>query len=144
MARLLHGPEGVVVRPTTNNNDTTTMTEVVVLACRRLDSQAKHGVLARGGAEWGVRLPRPGYVEWIWDHAAGYVVVTEAGGTVTDTAGRPLDFSRGPQLAPDVQGVLMSCGGLWHEALVEAYAAVVEAGDSEGVLDARHPGTTEE
>ena len=96
----------------------------VIVRARRMDSQAKHGVIARGGAEWYVRLPRPGYVEWIWDHAAGYVVATEAGGTVTDTAGRPIDFSLGAKLSPTVKGVLMSCGGAWHQALVKAYAAV--------------------
>lgn len=96
----------------------------VIVRARRMDSQAKHGVIARGGAEWYVRLPKPGYVEWIWDHAAGYVVATEAGGAMTDTAGRPIDFGLGAQLSPTVKGVLMSCGGDWHKALVEAYAAV--------------------
>jgi len=38
---------------------------------------------------------RKGYVENIWDHAAGYVVVTEAGGRVTDSTGRELDFAVG-------------------------------------------------
>jgi len=111
MARHLQGADAV-----TNDGE--------IVNARRMDSQAKHGVIARGGAEWYVRLPRPGYVEWIWDHAAGYVVVTEAGGTMTDTAGQPLDFSLGAQLSPSVKGVLMSCGGKWHKALVEAYVAV--------------------
>lgn len=88
---------------------------------RRIDSQAKHGVLARAGAEFYVRLPKPGYVEWIWDHAAGNVVVEEAGGTMTDVEGNAIDFSLGPQLSPDVAGVLASNGGVFHSALVEAY-----------------------
>lgn len=91
---------------------------------RRMDSQAKHGVIARGGAELYVRLPKPGYVEWIWDHAAGKVVIEEAGGAMTDVRGLSMDFSLGAQLSPEVKGVLVSCGGAFHDALVQAYAAV--------------------
>jgi len=92
-----------------------------IILARRIDSQAKHGVLARAGAEFYVRLPKPGYVEWIWDHAAGNVVIEEAGGTMTDVEGKPIDFSLGAQLSPDVAGVLASNGGVFHSALVEAY-----------------------
>jgi 3'(2'), 5'-bisphosphate nucleotidase len=118
MARYLQGPNAVTG-------------DGVIVQAQRMDSQAKHGVIARGGAEWYVRLPHPGYREWIWDHAAGHVVVTEAGGSMTDTAGRALDFSLGAKLAPHVRGVLMSSGGIWHEALVEAYTAV-EAMENNG------------
>ena len=93
-----------------------------IIRARRIDSQAKHGVIARGGAEWYVRLPKPGYVEWIWDHAAGNVVIEEAGGKMTDTEGRPLDFSLGPKLSPSVRGILMSNGGIFHKSLVDAFA----------------------
>ncbi|MCA9450570.1 MAG: 3'(2'),5'-bisphosphate nucleotidase, partial [Candidatus Omnitrophica bacterium] len=51
----------------------------------RMDSQCKYGAVARGDADVYLRLPtRPGYVERIWDHAAGCLLVEEAGGTVTD------------------------------------------------------------
>ncbi|GKY99234.1 hypothetical protein MPSEU_000878700 [Mayamaea pseudoterrestris] len=93
-----------------------------IINARRMDSQAKHGVIARGGAEFYVRLPRPGYVEWIWDHAAGNVVIEEAGGQMTDTNGQPIDFSLGAKLSEKVSGVLMSCGGEFHQALVDAFA----------------------
>lgn len=33
---------------------------------RRMDSQVKYGVAARGGAEIITRLPKKSYVEWIW------------------------------------------------------------------------------
>jgi HAL2 family 3'(2'),5'-bisphosphate nucleotidase len=95
-----------------------------ILFARRMDSQAKHGVIARGGAELYVRLPKPGYQEWIWDHAAGNVVIEEAGGNMTDTEGRPLDFSLGAKLSPGVRGILMSNGGVFHVALVDAFAQV--------------------
>jgi 3'(2'), 5'-bisphosphate nucleotidase len=65
----------------------------------RLDSQAKYAVVARGEAEAYLRLPRDQvYREKIWDHAAGLLVVTEAGGRVTDISGRDLDFSLGYKL----------------------------------------------
>ena len=34
----------------------------------------------------------------MWDHAAGVVVLQEAGGIVTDQRGRALDFSKGEKL----------------------------------------------
>jgi len=65
----------------------------------RLDSQTKYAVVARGEAEAYLRLPRDHkYREKIWDHAAGLLVVTEAGGRVTDIFGNDLDFSLGYRL----------------------------------------------
>ncbi|KAL5752167.1 hypothetical protein ACOSP7_022344 [Xanthoceras sorbifolium] len=64
----------------------------------RIDSQAKYGALSRGDGAIYLRLPRKGYREKIWDHAAGSIVVTEAGGVVIDAAGNPLDFSKGKYL----------------------------------------------
>ncbi len=62
----------------------------------RLDSQAKYAVTARGQADAYLRLPtKKGYVERIWDHAAGALVATEAGCFVTDIFGNSLDFSHG-------------------------------------------------
>ncbi|XP_054776468.1 SAL1 phosphatase [Prosopis cineraria] len=61
----------------------------------RIDSQAKYGALSRGDGAIYLRFPHKGYREKIWDHAAGCIVVTEAGGLVTDAAGNPLDFSKG-------------------------------------------------
>jgi 3'(2'), 5'-bisphosphate nucleotidase len=71
-------------------------TEHAVGAPVRLDSQCKYAVTARGQADVYLRLPtRPGYVERIWDHAAGALIAEEAGCFVTDISGRALDFSRG-------------------------------------------------
>ncbi|CAI5979608.1 unnamed protein product [Closterium sp. NIES-64] len=61
----------------------------------RIDSQAKYGAMARGDAAIYMRFPPDGYREKIWDHAAGSLVISEAGGQVCDAAGQPLDFSRG-------------------------------------------------
>lgn len=87
----------------------------------RLDSQAKYGVVARGQADAYLRLPtRPGYVEKIWDHAAGSLVATEAGAVVTDIEGQPLDFSRGAGLSGN-RGVVCA-SPRFHARIIEAIA----------------------
>ncbi|MFT5424357.1 MAG: HAL2 family 3'(2'),5'-bisphosphate nucleotidase [Phycisphaerales bacterium] len=65
----------------------------------RLDSQCKYAVVARGQADAYLRLPaKKGYVEKIWDHAAGAMIAAESGAAVTDIFGRELDFGHGAQL----------------------------------------------
>lgn len=99
----------------------------VTAAPVRLDSQAKYGVVARGEAEAYLRMPnRADYFENIWDHGAGALVVTEAGGTVTDIAGRELDFSRGAKLAGN-RGIVATCGPV-HTAIIAAIAELGLAG----------------
>lgn len=72
----------------------------VTKASVRMDSQAKYGSIARGAGDIYLRLPVSAtYQEKIWDHAAGDLIVREAGGQVTDTLGRRLDFSKGRTLA---------------------------------------------
>ncbi len=84
----------------------------------RLDSQAKYAVVARGEAEAYLRLPRDDrYREKIWDHAGGVLVVTEAGGRVTDIHGRDLDFTQGYRLEKNL-GVIVSNGHV-HDALLD-------------------------
>mgnify|MGYP003472513371 CR=1 FL=1 len=52
--------------------------------------------MARGEAQIYLRLPtKKDYREKIWDHAAGMIIVEEAGGKVTDVRGHPLDFAHG-------------------------------------------------
>lgn len=85
----------------------------------RLDSQAKYAVIAGGGAELYLRTPTdPARREWIWDHAAGAVVVEEAGGRVTDLDGAPLDFGCGRRLQRN-RGIVATNGGV-HEAVLRA------------------------
>lgn len=73
----------------------------------RIDSQAKYGALSRGDGAIYMRFPHKGYREKIWDHAAGCIVVTEAGGVATDAAGQPLDFSKGRYLDLDT-GIIVT------------------------------------
>jgi 3'(2'), 5'-bisphosphate nucleotidase len=90
----------------------------------RMDSQAKYGVVARGEAAIYLRLPSPqspDYRENIWDHAAGALLVEEAGGRVTDALGADLDFGAGRKLSRN-RGVIVSNGQL-HEAILNALAS---------------------
>jgi len=107
----------------------------------RLDSQCKYAVVARGEASIYLRLPtRPGYEEKIWDHAAGCVIVKEAGGAVTDVRGRPLDFSRGSTLALN-SGVVASNGVLHHRVLDAVRAVLFPVHQYYVSLEGRAPPT---
>jgi 3'(2'), 5'-bisphosphate nucleotidase len=90
----------------------------------RMDSQAKYGAVARGEAALYLRLPSPktpDYRENIWDHAAGVLVVEEAGGRVTDIRGQALDFARGAKMV-DNRGVVVSNGPIHDRVLAELAA----------------------
>lgn len=76
----------------------------------QMDSQAKYAAVARGEADIYTRIPppdRPDKRENIWDHAAGAIVLEEAGGRVTDLDGKPLDFSLGAKLTAN-RGIIAS------------------------------------
>jgi 3'(2'), 5'-bisphosphate nucleotidase len=84
-----------------------------------MDSQAKHAVVAAGAADVLLRIPPdPGFRDAIWDQAAGALLIEEAGGRVTDLAGRTLDFSRGRRLSGN-EGLVATNGAL-HEAVLAA------------------------
>ncbi|MEX0746827.1 MAG: inositol monophosphatase family protein, partial [Rhodothermales bacterium] len=83
----------------------------------RLDSQAKYAVVASGEAEIYLRLTgQSGYVENIWDHAAGALVIEEAGGRVTDVNGSPLDYRQGSRLERNV-GIVATNGHVHNDVL---------------------------
>ncbi|PSN10151.1 3'(2'),5'-bisphosphate nucleotidase [filamentous cyanobacterium CCT1] len=89
----------------------------------RMDSQAKYAAVAAGQAALYLRLPSPktpNYREKIWDHAAGVLVVEEAGGKVTDMHGKPLDFASAARF-PNNPGVVASNGSI-HDAVLKALA----------------------
>ena len=44
-------------------------------------------MLARGDAAINLRFPHKGYREKIWDHAAGALIVQEAGARISDASG---------------------------------------------------------
>ena len=72
-----------------------------------------------------LRLPSKKYADYrekIWDHAAGALIVEEAGGRVTDMNGRDLDFASDYRMR-DNRGVVVS-DGLRHAAALEALAKI--------------------
>jgi 3'(2'), 5'-bisphosphate nucleotidase len=85
----------------------------------RMDSQCKYAAVAGGDASIYLRLPtRADYEEKIWDHAAGYLIIREAGGQVSDIHGEPLDFSQGRTLSRN-KGVVATNGKL-HTPVIAA------------------------
>jgi len=88
----------------------------------RIDSQCKYAVVARGEASIYLRLPRDtSYREKVWDHAAGALIVEEAGGRVTDLNGDPLDFSQG-RLLGNHRGIVCTNGAI-HDQVLDAARA---------------------
>ena len=93
-----------------------------------MDSQAKYSVMAAGQGDLLFRLltkAQPDYKEKIWDHAAGSLVIEEAGGRVTDLLGNALDFTQGRTLAHNV-GIVASNGHL-HDAALNALSEVFQS-----------------
>ncbi len=85
----------------------------------RLDSQAKYAVVGSGGAEIYLRLPtKPGRKEKIWDHAAGFLIIEEAGGKVTDLEGKALEFQHGQNL--EANRGIVATNGRFHDQVLEA------------------------
>lgn len=88
-----------------------------------LDSQAKYCALSKGDAEIYLRLPKdPNYREKIWDHAAGYLLVHESGGKVTDIYGNKLDFGYGRTL--NSQGVIAASTTV-HGEIIAAIKSII-------------------
>ena len=86
-----------------------------------LDGQGKYGLVADGRVTCYFRLvPEADYREKVWDHAAGTIIVEEAGGKVTDFHGKAFNFAGGRKLN-DNRGIVVS-NGVIHEALLEAIA----------------------
>jgi 3'(2'), 5'-bisphosphate nucleotidase len=101
-----------------------------------MDSQAKHAVLAAGRADLLLRFPtRSDAHDWIWDQAAGALLIEEAGGQVSDLTGRPLDFSTGRRLLRN-SGLVASNGWL-HDAALRAIAAGPSLARPHGADDAQ-------
>jgi len=89
----------------------------------RVYSMVKYAAIARGDAEIFMKFARAGYKEKIWDHAAGVVIIEEAGGVVTDARGSPLDFSKGIYLESLDRGIIACSGASLHEKIIRAVDA---------------------
>ena len=71
----------------------------------RVDSQTKYALVATGRAHVYLRNV-PNYREKIWDHAAGYLIVKEAGGVVFDLKGNDLCWTAGERMPEGSVGVI--------------------------------------
>jgi HAL2 family 3'(2'),5'-bisphosphate nucleotidase len=90
----------------------------------RMDSQCKYAAVAGGDASVYLRLPRDSsYQETIWDHAAGAIVVEEAGGRVSDIYGNSLDFTAGRLLRRN-KGIVATNGRV-HRDILSAVSSVL-------------------
>jgi len=83
-----------------------------------MDSQAKYGCISRGEAHIFLKFSGRRHTANTWAHAAGAIVIEEAGGKVTDGLGNPLDFSKGRLL--DTNGAIVATNGPIHAQVVEA------------------------
>ena len=93
----------------------------------RMDSQAKYGCLARGDGGAYLRMPTGvGYREKIWDHAPGQILVEEAGGIVSDSRGKPLDFGLGRTLGENF-GVIDAGKDVHGKVLAAVQQALADA-----------------
>ncbi|KAH7836908.1 hypothetical protein Vadar_007271 [Vaccinium darrowii] len=63
------------------------------------NSMVKYEAIGSGHTVMFMKYTRAGCKEKIWDHAAGGVIIQEAGGVVTDIGGHPLDFSKAVLIA---------------------------------------------
>jgi 3'(2'), 5'-bisphosphate nucleotidase len=90
----------------------------------RLDSQAKYAMVARGDASIYLRVPRGDYRENIWDHAAGWLIVAEAGGRVSDVEGVPFDMTTGQRMTRN-RGAVVTAASI-HDQVVAAVRSVLE------------------
>ncbi|KAK8612601.1 hypothetical protein V6N13_092712 [Hibiscus sabdariffa] len=89
----------------------------------RVYSMAKYVAIARGDAEIFMKFTRTGNKEKIWDHAAGVLIIQEAGGVVTDAGGTPLDFSKGMFIEGVDRGIIACAGAKLHEEIINAIDA---------------------
>jgi len=101
----------------------------VVASPNRMDSQAKYCSLSRGVGNVYLRMPtKKGYQEKIWDHASGSLLVEEAGGIVSDSLGRPLDFGYGRTLGDNFG--IVAAGRDIHSKVLEAIRVSKEEDDT--------------
>ncbi|KAL1204056.1 putative SAL3 phosphatase [Cardamine amara subsp. amara] len=96
----------------------------------KINSQTKYAALSRGDGEVYLRFTRKARPESIWNHAAGSIIVSEAGGKVTDAAGNPLDFSKGKYLDYK-RGIVVTTQKLLPRLLKAVRESIKEEEDEE-------------
>jgi len=88
-------------------------------------TSVRYPLLALGQGDLLLRLMLSGRANlypYAWDHAAGSLLVEEAGGRVTDLDGKPLDFTAGRTLRNN-RGLVASNGLIHDEAIAAIHRA---------------------
>lgn len=86
----------------------------------KIDSQCKYAMVALGLAGVYIRLAsNESYKEKIWDHAAGSLIVQEAGGIVSDALNAPFNWTLGSSLAQNT-GIIASCNPELHKQITDS------------------------
>ncbi|KAH0859460.1 hypothetical protein HID58_087721 [Brassica napus] len=104
-----------------------TVDDPVLATPMRVYSMVKYAAIACGDAEVFMKFAQSSYKEKIWDHAAGVVIVEEAGGVVTDAGGRKLDFSKGVYLEGLDRGIIACSNTVLHDKIIGAVYASWES-----------------
>ncbi len=97
----------------------------------KMDSQAKYAAVACGVADIYLRLPTSStYREAIWDHAAGALIVEEAGGKVSNIYGKSLAWNddrswQDNHRFPRPDGIVVT-NAVIHDMVIEAIRTVLQ------------------
>jgi hypothetical protein len=93
----------------------------------RMDGQAKYLMLAVGQVDVYLRAADPFYgIAFPWDHCAGQVILSEAGGVVTGFQGEPLSYeTQNESPMKDSEGLVAS-NGKCHERILELVREILE------------------
>merc|ERR1712060_951324 len=96
------------------------------------DGPFAYGLVARGEAHVYLEMPDDAQLfdSAMWSHAAGCLLVKEAGGEVTDQAGNPLDFSQcdsARKLGAGVIGIVATNKDLHPQVMLSSGKAAAEA-----------------
>lgn len=86
----------------------------------KVESQVKYMMVAMGTAVGYLRAPALDYKEKIWDHAPGALLVTEAGGQVTDQRGDAITFSMSGRVSNTVRCIVITGDPHVHQSLLSA------------------------
>ncbi|KAF5027657.1 hypothetical protein F66182_218 [Fusarium sp. NRRL 66182] len=95
-------------------------------------SHIRYAALLVGGGDLQLRVPSSSnVVMWIWDHAGAQLILTEAGGKVTDLDGKAMDFGAGRDLNQN-RGLIATRGEI-HGAVLEGMGKLLAEDASRGM-----------
>ncbi|KAF4975014.1 hypothetical protein FZEAL_8159 [Fusarium zealandicum] len=87
-------------------------------------SHIRYAALMVGGGDFQLRIPSsPDVKMWIWDHAGAQLILTEAGGKVTDLDGKTMDFGAGRDLNQN-RGLVAARGDI-HATVLERLGQIM-------------------